>query len=74
METEINSFIEEYQQRVRDCDTLLDDIHLQFTTARRGNDKARLTELRKERAVLWAKRQAYYQCEVNMDSLLDYIE
>jgi len=71
MKKNIEKFIAEYEQKISDMYILLKENTQCIIDARRkGQDPI---EEKKERAVLWAKRQAYIQARVDFESLWDLI-
>ena len=70
VKTEIEKFIAEYEQKIKNCEELLAHVRDQITAARKA--KEGYAHLRKSQSILHAQCNAYYQAKADFDSLLDY--
>ena len=74
MQTEIEKLIKEYKRKISDKDIQINALNKTITKFRRDTTKdGLLIELRAERAIKEAQKQAYIQSDKDLDSLLDFI-
>jgi hypothetical protein len=73
MLNEINKLLTEYQLKINDCDTLLDKKYCLIGENRQAKNHDVVAAIRKEKAIIEAKKQAYVQAKSDIDSLLDYL-
>ena len=63
----------EYDQKIANCDLLIQDCRKRTGIARKAGCDSEADFIRKDRAIEQAKRQAYVQAKYDFDSLFDYI-
>jgi len=73
MESEIIKLIKEYDSKIAAEEKVIWTIRGQNAEARRKKDRIRMEELRLERVVADARKQAYIQAKYDIDSLLDHL-
>ena len=73
MQTEINKLLVEYQLKINDCDTLLNQKYGLIGESRHAKNNDLVASLRKEKAIIEARKQAYVQAKHDIDSLIDYL-
>ena len=73
MQTEINKLLVEYQLKINDCDTLLAQKYGLIGENRQSKNNGLVASLRKEKAIIEARKQAYVQAKHDIDSLIDYL-
>jgi hypothetical protein len=64
----------EYEQKIKNCDLLIQDCRKRTGIARKAGLDNEADFIRKDRAIEQAKRQAYVQAKYDFDSLFDYID
>lgn len=74
MLNEINKLLTEYELKIKDCDTLLDHRYQLIGESRQAKNHELVASLRKEKAIIEARKQAYVQARVDIDSLIDYVK
>jgi hypothetical protein len=70
---EINKLLVEYQLKIKDCDTLLAIRYQLIGESRQSKNHDLSAALRKEKAIIEARKQAYVQAKADIDSLIDYV-
>ena len=73
METEIDKMKKHYDLKIEDCDTLINAARKSITLNRKGGHPDIVEEIKKQRDIKQAQRQAYVQAKYDFDSLLDYV-
>lgn len=73
MNTAISKMKADYELKIEGCDKLISHLRISIATNRRNGREDKNKDLRKERAIEQAKRQAYVQAKYDFDSLLDCI-
>lgn len=74
MRNEINKLLAEYQLKINNCDTKLEHIINSIRSSRRAEDYAAIADLRKEQAIIDARKQAYTQAHADIESLIDSVD
>ena len=71
IETQINKLIEDYNSKIADCDTMIEDAKVKERSARKCgkvNDDAR------DQRIKWCvRRVAYTQAKSDIESILDFM-
>lgn len=70
---EIEKQISDYEQKIAECDVLIDGLKAERRLFRSYNDTNSVKSVSKELAVKQAQRQAYVQAKSDFDSLLDFL-
>lgn len=73
METEIEKMKAHYDLKIETCDKQIKQARTAIAICRKQNRDDESLSLRKDRAEIQARRQAYVQAKYDFDSLLDYI-
>ena len=72
MKMHIDKLINEYVDKIINCDQLIDNLNFNKKQHRRNNNKLGFEECSTELKTKEAQRQAYVQAKIDIESLLDY--